>query len=74
MPQVLFIGGPWNRTIREVNNSGDLIAEVNGEEVYYSRGEHQMPSGNKYLIALGPDAEIQGTPEAIRESGHTPFE
>ncbi|VEA60294.1 Uncharacterised protein [Salmonella enterica subsp. salamae] len=45
MPQVLFIGGPWNRTIREVNNSGDLIAEVNGEEVYYSGGENQMPSG-----------------------------
>ncbi|EKS6416110.1 hypothetical protein U9W83_000397 [Enterobacter hormaechei] len=73
MPQVLFIGGPWDRTIRMVNNSGDLIAEHNGQEIHYSRGEHEMPSKARYLIALSPDADIQTVPEAIRVSEHKPF-
>lgn len=73
MPEALFIGGPWDRTIRMVNNSGDLIAEDNGQEIHYSRGEHEMPCKARYLIACSPDADIQTVPEAIRESGHRPF-
>lgn len=73
MPQVLFIGGPWDRTIRMVNNSGDLIADHNGQEVHYSGCVHEMPSRTRYLIACSPDADIQTVPRAIQESGHMSF-
>lgn len=73
MPHVLFIGGPWDRTIRMVNNSGDLIARLNGQEIHYSGGEHEMPSKARYLIACSPEADIQTVPAAIEESKHKPF-
>lgn len=73
MSEVLFVGGPWNRTKRQVNNSGDLIAEHNGQEVFYTGCNHEMPSGNFYRVALSPDADIQDIPTAIRETGHRPF-
>ena len=73
MPKVLFIGGPWDRTIRMVNNSGDLIAEHDGQEIHYSGGEHEMPSKSRYLIACSPDADIQTIPGAIQDTDHRPF-
>lgn len=73
MAEILFVGGPWDRTIRQVKNSGDLIAKVDGLEVFYTNGRHQMPSEELYLIATSSDANIQDIPVAIRDTGHQPF-
>lgn len=73
MPEVLFIGGPWDRTVRQVNNSGDLVAICDGKEILYKSSHHGMPSGLSYLVALSPDSVIEDTPDAIRDTGHKPF-